>query len=170
MAGSTGESGNGMHWSEPTTLTNLLLAVATFALVVVTLIYTGATRKMAGAMYKDYATRNTPLLDVRHHFTSGGRPFRYRATITLINKGAIAIRIEEALIRVGEKELARQGALILGTGESRFIELTIDMGDVTLEREEGRQPDVVAEVRYIGFEGRPKTETFPLPRPWVEQT
>ena len=159
-----------MNWSDPTTLTNLALVAATFALVVVTLIYTGATRKMADAMYKDYATRNTPLLDVTYDFTPGDRPFRYPATITLINKGAVAIRIEEALIRVGDKVLSRRGALILGTGESRPIELTIDMDDVALERLEGRQPDVVAEVRYIGFEGRPKTEILPLPRPWEERT
>ena len=160
-----------MNWSDPIVVANLGLALTTFALVIVTLVYTMATRKMANTMWTDYVARNTPLLDLKHEFTplDGGKPFTYHATIMLINKGAVAIRVNEILIRIGETDLSKQGGVILGIDECRTIGIKFTLHDFGWETLQRGEAEFVAEVRYIGFEGRLLTQRFPLPRPWGER-
>jgi len=160
-----------MNWSDPIVVANLGLALTTFALVVVTLIYTMATRKMADTMWADHVARNTPLLDLTHEFLSlsGDKPFTYLATIILINKGVVAIRVDEILIRIGETDLSKEGGVILGIGERRTINIKFTVHDFAWETLQRGEAEFVAEVRYMGFEGRLLTQRFPLPRPWDER-
>jgi len=159
-----------MNWLDPIVVVSLALVAANVVLICVTWRYTRATRMMADVASKDYVARNTPLLEVAHGFSPGEEPFRYCGTVTLINRGAVAIQVEEVRIRIGETELSRQGPMILGIGDRRAIELTIDIADAGWEQMQGREADFVAQLRYIGFEGRPQSATFPLPRPWRERT
>jgi hypothetical protein len=159
-----------MNWSDPTTLTNLGLAVATFALVVVTLIYTRATRKMADVMRADYVARNSPVLDVIHEFLHNprGEMFTCAATFTLVNRGLVPIRVEEAIVRLGDNIMSEQRELILGIGERHPIQLRLRAADFAVEVFERRPAELVVEVRYVDLEGRTLTKRVPL-HPWGQR-
>lgn len=156
----------------PATLITYGVIVANIALVIVTWWYTRATQAMAEVMRKDYAARNTPVLDVRHGFTPSpdGRPFTCVATIRVINKGVVPTRIEEVLLCVGSSVKVQQRELILGIGEDHPIDARLKIGDFAVERlGTGERADLVAEVRYIGIEGQRVTKKVTFPYPWGER-
>ena len=153
----------------PATLSTYGAIAANIALVIVTWWYTRATRAMAEVMRKDYVARNTPVLDVGYEYalSPDGRPFTCVATVWVINKGGVPTRVEKVLIRVGSAVKSQKDELILGIGEKHPIDARLTAKDFVVERlETGERAELVAEVRYIGIEGRQVTKKVTLPYPW----
>lgn len=71
---------------------NILLVIATGALVWVTWCYAGHTKHMADVMYKDYELRTTPLADIKVFVGVVSKP-RMKFSLIVTNKGYCRIRI-----------------------------------------------------------------------------